>query len=87
VYGVTPPAPRYWKALLMTALFAIPLSLFARAAFHWSDILWAAVTVVATAIIAQRIHARMINDYRAVDEMRLETFERHTTHTRSIRRL
>lgn len=85
MYLPQPGKPKYWKALLTTALFAMPLSLFPRAFFHMSDAVWLVSAVAATVVIAAMVHARIANDWRASDTMRLEDFDRRTAVTRNVR--
>jgi len=87
VYGLPdPPEPKYWKALLMAALFCIPLSLFVRAVIvHMSDLAWFIMLGVMTLIASYTIHQRVTNDWRARDTMNLERTDRATSVERNIR--
>jgi hypothetical protein len=67
--------PRYWKALLATLLFTVPLALFARALVRMTDLVWFAGTIGVTLAIAWTIHSRTMNDWRVGDAMHLSTFE------------
>lgn len=76
MYGRTSPEPRYWKALVVTALFLIPLALFARAFVRMPDYVFAALVVVAALAISSVLHLRIRNDWRAQDTMKMERFDR-----------
>jgi hypothetical protein len=77
--------PRFWKALLASALFVVPLALFARAIVHMTDLIWFAVTIACTLAVAGTIHSRTINDWRAGDTMHLRTFEKRTSVGKNIK--
>ncbi len=77
--------PRFWKALLVTMVFTVPLTLFARAIVRMTDIVWFAVTIAFTLVVAGTIHSRTINDWRAGDTLHSEAFDRNTSVGRNIR--
>jgi K+ transporter len=77
--------PRFWKALIVTMVFTVPLTLFARAIVRMSDMMWLALTIGLTLLVAWTIHTRTINDWRAGDTMHSETFDRSTSVGRNIR--
>jgi K+ transporter len=54
--------PRFWKALLATMVFTIPLALFARAIVRMTDIVWFSLTIGFTLVVAWTIQTRSIND-------------------------
>jgi hypothetical protein len=77
--------PRFWKAMLASALFVVPLALFARALIHMTDLVWFAITIGCTLAVAGTIHSRTINDWRAGDTMHLNTFEKRTAVGKNIK--
>lgn len=66
--------PQFWKALIATVIFAVPLALFARAFVRMTDVVWFALTIGATLAIAWTVHSRTIDDWRASDAMHLREF-------------
>lgn len=81
-----PPEPKYWKALLVAALFCIPLSLFVRAIIvHMSDLAWSVMASAMTPIASYTIHQRVTNDWRAQYTMNLRHFDRESSVERNIR--
>jgi K+ transporter len=68
--------PRFWKALLASALFVVPLALFTRALIRMTDVVWFAITIGCALAVAWTIHSRTMNDWRAGDTMHLRTFEK-----------
>jgi K+ transporter len=77
--------PRFWKALLVTMVFTVPLALFARAIVRMTDIVWFSLTIGFTLVVAWTIHTRTINDWRAGDTMHLETFEKRMSVGKNIK--
>jgi hypothetical protein len=77
--------PRFWKALLVTMVFTIPLALFARAIVRMTDLVWFGLTIAFTLVVAGTIHSRTINDWRAGDTMHLRTFEKRTSVGKNIK--
>jgi hypothetical protein len=73
------PEPKFWKALLATLLFSVPLSLVARALFHMGDLVWLISTVGGSLIIASIVHGRVVNDWRAQDKLHMQVFDRRTS--------
>lgn len=86
MYGLPdPPEPKYWKALLMAALFCIPLSLIVRAIVPMPDLVWVAVLVVMTLIVSYTIHERITSDWRARYTINYNEFNSRTRVGRNIR--
>jgi K+ transporter len=54
--------PRFWKALLAAMLFAVPVTLLARAVVRMTDIVWFALTIGVTLIVAWTVYSRTIDD-------------------------
>lgn len=79
------PEPKYWKALLVAALFCIPLSLVVRAIVSMSDAVWLVVLAVMCLVVSYTIHERVTNDWRARDALHAEHFDRATSVGRNIR--
>jgi hypothetical protein len=77
--------PRYWKALLVTVIFSVPLALFARAVVPMTDIVWFGLTIGLSLVMAWTIHTRMIDDWRARYEMNLTTFEKRNAVGKNVR--
>jgi K+ transporter len=77
--------PRFWKALLATMVFAVPLTLFARAIVRMTDVVWFALTIAFTLVVATMIHSRTMNDWRVGDTMHLNTFEKRTSVGKNIK--
>jgi hypothetical protein len=87
MFGRTQRQPRFWKALLATLIFSVPLALFLRALVHMTDLVWFVLTIGMTLAIASIIHSRTIFDWRASDTMHLQDFEkRNATPSRSAAR-
>jgi hypothetical protein len=85
LYGAPVSEPKFWKALLATAFFCVPLSLIVRAVFRMSDVTWLITALASTLVTASILHARVVNDWRAADTMNLEVFERRTRVAPNIR--
>jgi hypothetical protein len=85
VFDRKQPEPRFWKALLATMFFSVPLALLARAAVPMTDLVWFALTIGLTLAIAGTIYGRMINDWRAGHTMHLETFEKRNAVGKNIK--
>ena len=85
MYGAPVAEPKFWKALLATAIFAVPLSLVARALFHMSDPAWLVSTIAGSLIVASIVHARVVKDWRAGDTLNLQYFHRGTSVAPCIR--
>lgn len=85
MFDRTQRQPRFWKALLATLIFSVPLALFLRALVRMTDLVWFALTIGMTLAIACIIHARTINDWRASDTMHLRDFEKRNAVRRNIR--
>lgn len=77
--------PLFWKALIATLFFSVPLALFARAFVRMTDIVWFALTIGLTLVAAAAIHSRTMNDWRASDTMHLRDFEKRNAVGRNIR--
>lgn len=73
------PEPRFWKALVVTGLLVVPLSLLVRAIVPMNDLGWFLVAALSTLTIASLVHGRVRNDWRARDTMAQETFYRRTS--------
>ena len=56
MYLRAPARPRYWKALLASALFVVPLTLLLRLAFAMNGAAWMAVAAILTLTIATLVH-------------------------------
>jgi hypothetical protein len=78
------PAPRYWKALVVTTVFLVPMALVFRAFAHMPDAVWAVLSIGAALVIAWGVHARMQNDWRASGTMAARTFDSRTTVARNV---
>lgn len=76
--------PRYWKALVVTMVFLVPIALVIRAFVHMPDAVWTVLSIGAALVIAWGVHARMQNDWRASDTMAARTFHSRTSVTRNI---
>jgi hypothetical protein len=70
------PQPRYWKALVVTLVFTIPLALFARSRLPMTDLVWCVLTAAVSLAIAWTIYSQMIDDWRTNGQMNLTTFEK-----------
>ena len=80
-----PPEPKFWKALLVAALFIIPGSLFARALVRMTDLVWFAIAIGGTLAVASLVHMRVRNDWRAQYHMNLQRFEKRANVSPNIR--
>ena len=83
-FGDGQSKPRYWKALVVTMVFLVPIALVIRAFVHIPDAVWAFLSIGAALVIAWGVHARMQNDWRATDTMAARTFDSRKTVTRNI---
>lgn len=79
------PEPRFWRALVATIIFIVPLALVGRAFVPMTDIVWFALTGGITVASAWAIHSRTINDWRASDAMHLRDFEERNAVSKNIR--
>jgi hypothetical protein len=70
------PQPRYWKALVVTLVFTIPLALFARSRVPMTDLVWCVLTAGISLAIAWTIYSRMVNDWRTIYGMNLTALEK-----------
>lgn len=78
MYLPSPQRPRYWKAVVATALFVVPLSLLARLAWRMNDWEWIAAAIVFTAAIAVPIHLRTKENWLDQDGKRFAQWEERT---------
>ena len=74
-----PPAPRYWKALLVTLVFLTPISLISRTFVHIPNVIWGLLSIGAALVISFGVHLRMQNDWRAKDTMAALDFYQRTS--------
>jgi hypothetical protein len=86
VYGQpAPPEPKFWKALLVAALFIIPASLMMRALVRMTDFVWFALAIGGSLAVASIVHMRVRDDWRAQYTMNLERFEKRANVSRNVR--
>lgn len=71
MYLPGPGRPRFWKAVVATALFVVPLSLLTRLAFKVNDLTWIATAVGATFVIAALIQLRLKPNWMDLDSRRM----------------
>jgi hypothetical protein len=62
--------PKYWKALLVSAPFAVVAMLFIRALIHMTDLVWFAITVPVALVFGWTIYGRAANDWRTGDAVK-----------------
>jgi hypothetical protein len=79
-----PPKPRYWKALLVTALFLAPLTYFVHFFIRTPPVAWAFLFTGLALAFSAVIYARMQNDWRALGTMNVEDIHRRTTVKRNL---
>lgn len=78
------PKPRYWKALVVTMIFLVPLALVSRVFVRMPDAVWALLSIGAALVIAWGVQARMQNDWRARGTMAASTFHNRTAVARNV---
>jgi hypothetical protein len=79
VLRATPKQPKYWKALIAVALFAVPIASLVHVAIPSIPVPFLAiVTILGTAFCAFGLNQRMADDSRTRYDMNLEIVE-HTT--------
>jgi len=84
LFNRQPPKPRYWKALLVTALFLTPIAYFVHFFIRIPEVAWAALFIGSTLAFSTVVYMRMQNDWRAADTMSLNYFHRRTTVKRNV---
>jgi hypothetical protein len=86
VYGQpAPPEPKFWKALLVAALFIVPGSLMMRALVRMTDVVWFALSIGGSLAVASLVHMRVRDDWRAQYTMNLTRFEKQANVSRNVR--
>jgi len=79
-----PPKPRYWKALLATALFLAPIAYSVHFFIRMPNVAWAPLFIGSTLAFSSIVYMRMQNDWRVADTMNLNYFHRRTTVKRNV---
>jgi integral membrane sensor domain MASE1 len=86
VYGQpAPPEPKFWKALLVAALFIFPASMMMRALVRMTDVVWFALAIGASLAVASLVHMRVRDDWRAQYTMNLTRLEKRANVSRNVR--
>jgi hypothetical protein len=85
VFNRPTPEPRYWKSLVITIIFVLPLALFFRWLLRIPDLIWTYATLGVALIVSWAVHTRMRDDWRAGGTMALSDFHNRTTVARNIR--
>lgn len=66
MHGGSVPEPRFWKALVVTGLLVVPLSLLVRAIVPMNDLGWFLVAALSTLTIASLLWRRLSIGARAL---------------------
>ena len=87
-YLPKPKQPKFWKALVVTAILVIPAAIlsygFVRT-IHMPDVVWLALSLFIWLAVATTVHLRVSNDWRAQYTMNLTEFEARHAVPRNVR--
>lgn len=86
MYLPPPVRPRFWKALVCSAFFVVPISLLTRLAFRMSDWAWLAVVTIATIVVAVVVHLRLRGNWLDRDSQRFTQWVERTRINPDVRK-